>query len=235
MPKIVACLKDINKIYYSGYTITKVYACGGELVFDSGSSFLVHNRYNSGGTITRLDLGCEYGSQIDCDHIKPYTMNPCHEEGDVHIIDSVMGGCAINIGASAYRDCPYLTAVTFGNNVETVGYQSFAGCTSLPSVTMPNSVTSIDGAAFSGCTNLTGVTIGSGITSIGSQAFKSCKRLGAIMVGKGITIKAATPPTIYSDTFSDTGTYFKIYVPSTSVEEYKSAWPSYADKIQAIT
>lgn len=34
--KIVACGKEINSIHYSGYTITKVYGCGGELVYDVG-------------------------------------------------------------------------------------------------------------------------------------------------------------------------------------------------------
>lgn len=34
--KIVFCNKDITDIKYSGFTITKAYACGGELVYDKG-------------------------------------------------------------------------------------------------------------------------------------------------------------------------------------------------------
>lgn len=35
MAKIIGCNSNINKIIYSGYTITKVYACGGELVYSA--------------------------------------------------------------------------------------------------------------------------------------------------------------------------------------------------------
>jgi len=30
---IVGCLKDIKEIHYKGYIITRVYACGGKLVY----------------------------------------------------------------------------------------------------------------------------------------------------------------------------------------------------------
>lgn len=36
MSKVVFCNNDITDIKYSGFTITKVYACGGELVYDKG-------------------------------------------------------------------------------------------------------------------------------------------------------------------------------------------------------
>ena len=77
------------------------------------------------------------------------------------------------------------------------------------------SVTSIGESAFEGCSSLTSVVIGNSVTSIGSSAFSGCSRLTEIKCW------ATTPPTIYSNTFSNYSAY--LYVPVGCKSVYKSA------------
>ena len=245
MSKIVACNKEIKSVYYSGYTITKVYACGGELVYERGNDLFLYNRYNSGGTIVDDRMTCEDNEQhhwnntVTCDLVKQFNggISPCDSEGNVHCISSVIGDCVTTIDQSAYRGCAYLTALTFSDSVTSIGNYAFQGCTRLTKAIMGNGIQTIGNWAFSGCTSLLEVVIPSGVTSIGAEAFKSCNRLGAVHTGKGVTIHATTPPTLGTDAFANiTESNFRIYVPSASVEAYKTAsgWSDYADKIQAI-
>ena len=120
--------------------------------------------------------------------------------------------------------------VTIPEGVTSIGSRAFQDCTSLTSITMPDSVTSIEVAAFRGCTSLTSITIPDSVTSIGKGAFQDCTSLTSI------TIKPEVPPTVGWNMFFNTNNALLIYVPSGSVEAYKSAqyWSDYADRIQAI-
>ena len=121
---------------------------------------------------------------------------------------AVIGSCVTEIAASAF----------------TGGYNA-----KVTSVTIPDSVTTIGASAFYNC-KLTYVTIPSSVTSIGYQAFKYCTGL------TGVTVEATTPPTLGSNAFNNTNSC-PIYVPSGSVNAYKSAseWSNYSSRIQAIT
>ena len=115
------------------------------------------------------------------------------------------------------------------SNLTSIGGVAFSNCTSLTSVTIPNSVTSIGNSAFSSCDSLTSITIPSGVTSIEYSVFYGCRSLTSV------TVLATTPPTLGPDAFYNTNNC-PIYVPSTSVDAYKTAsrWSSYASRIQAI-
>ena len=125
-------------------------------------------------------------------------------------------------GASIY-------SAFMGSNCTAIGEAAFYYKTKLTSVTIGNSVTSIGNQAFYNCPKLTSVTIGNGVTSIDNQAFYRCTGLTSV------TINATTPPTLVTNAFSSTNNC-PIYVPSASVNAYKSAsgWSSYASRIQAI-
>ena len=114
------------------------------------------------------------------------------------------------------------------NSVTSIGGDTFGQSTGLTSINIPDSVTTIGNGAFSSNSNLRQITIGSGITSIGNQATVNSVNI------QSITIKATTPPTISELTWQ-TSTC-PIYVPSQSVESYKTTgnWVTYADRIQAI-
>lgn len=78
-------------------------------------------------------------------------------------------------------------------------------------------------------TAMTEAIIGDCVTTIGNSAFAGCTSLTSI------TANAATPPVLGSYAFDSTNDC-PIYVPSQSVEAYKSAsgWSDYASRIQAI-
>ena len=122
-----------------------------------------------------------------------------------------------------------ITSITIPNGTTTIGNSVFSQCFSLTSVNIPDSVTSIGISAFQRCNSLTSVTIGSGVTSISGNAFNQCTGLTSV------TVQATTPPILISNAFNNTNNC-PIYVPSESVETYKTtgSWTIYADRIQAI-
>ena len=147
----------------------------------------------------------------------------CSNLTSVTIPDSVT-----SIGQSTFQGCTSLTSITIPNNVTSIGQYAFKGCTSLTSVTLPNSITRIETDTFYQCRGLTSITLPSGMTYIGANAFYQCRGLTSI------TVEATTPPSVFNNSF--TYTNCPIYVPSESVETYKTTgnWVTYASRIQAI-
>ena len=142
-------------------------------------------------------------------------------------------GSVTTIGDWAFYYCKSLTSVTIPDSVTTIGNWAFEDCKGLLSVIIPNSVTTIGNLAFWGCSNLECVTIGEGVTTIGHSAFRDCKKLASVYC------KPITPPTAdfrnYAkwDAFYSNATNRIIYVPTDSVDAYKSAsgWNEYAEDI----
>lgn len=130
-----------------------------------------------------------------------------------------------------------IASVRINDNVTELGESAFYGNTHLTSVNIPDNVTSIGNYAFGDCTALATVTIGTGIQSIADQAFGGYDNTSNLT---SVTVKATTPPTLGYDVFNDSmsgeiiNPNLVIYVPSASVDAYKSAWSEYADRIQAI-
>ena len=161
-----------------------------------------------------------------------------------------------SIGDYAFYKCSSLRSVTFGNRVTSIGEHAFSRCSSLTSFygkfassdnrclivdgvlnsfapanltsyTIPDSVTKIGSLAFSGCSSLTSVTIPDSVTVIEQQAFDYCGSLTSVYC------KSTTPPAGNYDMFDDNASGRKIYVPTESVNAYKSAeyWKDYASAI----
>ena len=164
-----------------------------------------------------------------------------------------LGNSITSIGKCTFGQCSSLTGITIPDSVTSIGYEAFNQCSSLTEIKISNSVTSINEWTFGSCSSLTGITIPNSVTSIGEYAFGYCEGLTSIIIPESvasiedcafirrensltasITILRTTPPTLGSSVFNNSNG--KIYVPSGSVDTYKSAanWSNYADIIQAI-
>ena len=67
MSKTVACNNEIKEVHYSGYTISKIYACGGQLVYSGETPPIPTDKKlymvdNTGGTYT---LECDGRNLIE--------------------------------------------------------------------------------------------------------------------------------------------------------------------------
>lgn len=146
------------------------------------------------------------------------------------LVQAEIGNCITSIGDNAFSNYTNLTSITISNTVTNIGYNAFGRCTGLTSVIIPESVTTISSNAFSNCKNLTSINIPSGVTSIGDFAFYGCSNFTSI------TVEATNPPLLGGNYAFGVTNNCPIYVPSGSVEAYKSAegWNTYTDRIQAI-
>lgn len=112
----------------------------------------------------------------------------------------------------------------------TTGGGAFYSCVELTRVEMTD-IKEIGSFTFNGCTALSLAIIGDTVTKIDSSAFLNCLSLTRLVV------KAATPPTLASDTLRGCSKLTAIYVPDEAVEAYKAAtnWIGYAAKIQPLS
>ena len=245
LPNISVCNDDIYKVYYNPIPLPETKLVVYYDIQDISSPTTVHTNFSNSFKSMEID-GAD-----SVDLAQGYIQYQFSSVGE-HIIkyepvDSTVGSNSplfytiaipmrviipntfTQIGVNAFLSCFGLTSCTIGSGVTSIGSTSFTQCSGLTSIVIPDSVTSIGGNAFENCTSLTSCTIGNGVTSIGGNAFKACYVLTSV------TVNATTPPTLGYSAFDNTNSC-PIYVPSASVETYKSAssWSSYASRIQAI-
>lgn len=134
------------------------------------------------------------------------------------------------IQMSSFADCTSLSSITIPRGVTKIGKRAFYNCTSLTSIVIPNSVVSIEEGAFFNCTSLTSIAIPypSNVvtTTIGDKAFYNCTSLTSIYC------KSSCPPRIDGiNAFGNVPSNCKLYVPPTSVDEYKktTGWKKFYD------
>ena len=137
-------------------------------------------------------------------------------------------GVGSDYGIDLYVNGTRITNLVIPNTITEIKPYAFNFFSSLTSVSVADSVVNIENDAFGSNEYITAVTIGTGITKIGNYCFN----------GDGLqsfTIRATTPPEIMQGSISlPSGAI--IYVPSASVNAYKSAtnWSQFASRIQAI-
>jgi len=172
---------------------------------------------------------------------------------DWSLTSVTMPNSVTSIGYSTFKNCSAMTTCVLSNSITSIPLGLFENDYELTGITIPNSVTSIGEDAFYDCLSLDNIVIPSNVTSIDNNAFR-CSwwedapathdryvKMMHIVSGRSITCLATTPPTLGNGVFGiisgqgDVATY-PIYVPSASVDAYKSAtnWSTYADRIQAI-
>ena len=185
--------------------------------------------------------------------IEDYAFSGCSGLTSITIPESVT-----SIGGAAFYNCSGLTGITIPESVTSIGGYAFYNCSGLTSINIPENVTSISNFVFFKCSGLTSITIPESVTSIGDYSFSGCSGLTSITFPSGvtsignffgvysgsgqgpcnlsaITCLSSTPPSLNSSALSSTNNC-PVYVPSTSVDAYKTAdvWSSYATRIQAI-
>lgn len=155
------------------------------------------------------------------------------------------------IAPSAFFNCSNLSEINLPENLEYLGGNAFGGCKSLTSVELPKGITEILTNTFNGA-GLTSINLHEGITFIGKNAFSLCKLPSIILpstidsIGeyafngmnfKEVICRAATPPTLFSSTFSKSCyTTATLIVPSASRDAYKNAeyWGNFS-KVGGLT
>lgn len=153
------------------------------------------------------------------------------------------------IGGGAFCDCKGLRKITVPNSVTSIGSGAFTRCSGMTTVELPNNITSIEDRTFAECTSLISVNIPDSVTNIGAETFYRCSRLKSITIPSGITsieyraflqcvdlssvtVLGKTPATLGTDVFDNK--LSAINVPCGTLDDYKSAWASYASKIQYL-
>ena len=169
--------------------------------------------------------------------------------GSCSNLESIIIGDGVSIiGRGAFRNCTSLTSIVIPESVTFIQIEAFMNCTGLVSVTLPESISLINSYSFQGCTSLTYLTIPESVTYIQTYAFYGCIGLVSVIVPESVTemtnafqncsglssvtIYAATPPNM-SGCFNNTNNC-PIYVPSSSVDAYKTSWSHLASRIEAI-
>lgn len=129
-----------------------------------------------------------------------------------------------------YYECRGLAHPYIPSGATAIPNNCFSNCTSIIDLVLPSSLTTIGNSAFSLCQSLTEITIPANVTSIGTDAFRYDYAL------MEYHFLPTTPPTLGNSTvFSGIKANCKIYVPSASVNDYKTAtnWSTYASYIEA--
>jgi len=156
------------------------------------------------------------------------------------------------IGANAFNGCVAMTECQIPYGTTSIGRYAFVNCTSLAYADIPSTVISIGESAFRNCLNFRYISIPSAVTVIPQNCFRNCDGLSDIELHSSITsiensafedctglfsvtVLATVPPTLGNDVFKNTNSDLKIYVPSASLNVYKSSWSSYSNKIYPIS
>jgi hypothetical protein len=144
-----------------------------------------------------------------------------------------IGGDISYSTSSSYGYSPFyrntsLREVVITDKETEISANEFYGCTNLQNFTVGDGVTTFGDWAFSGCSSLKKLSFGSQLKTIGKEAFSDCVAVTEI------TSKATTPPSLGGGyAFDYNASDRKIYVPTESVDAYKSAqyWSEYAATI----
>lgn len=122
--------------------------------------------------------------------------------------------------------CQNLTSVTLSTSLSGLDSYTFVGCENLTGLSIHNHISTLGRGTFSGCTSLTSMTLPGSITSIGRNCFENCTGLTEMYVSP------ATPPAINQSNSFGYGSTYPLYVPTASLNAYRTAWPDLASRVQ---
>lgn len=94
-----------------------------------------------------------------------------------HVGQVEFASSVTTIGASAFRNCDDLTAVTLGSGVTSISENAFWNCGMLEEINFSGALHTIGAYAFQHCTGLTDITWGTALSEICRNAFQGCTAL----------------------------------------------------------
>lgn len=264
MSKIVACGNDIKDVLYSGYTIVKVYACGGELVYEKRQpepdpdNYKLRMYFNNGlvgylpcdssSAITVSEVQKSHWIEVDgISRSMPYSS----------ITGIAVGDCVKTIESGAFSGMTNIERiVSLGTNLEQIKSNAFKDCSGVTGVFIPCSCTTIGDYAFSGCSSVVQLNICAGVQSIGRYAFAGLTSYASAVnipssitsIGNGafynmenatrFNVNPSTPPSLPNgnNTFfvGSSATSAKIYVKSLSAYKLANGWREYYYNLEQL-
>lgn len=241
MSKIVFCNNEIKGIKYSGFTITKVYACGGEVVYDEGNTSFIgrlalHNdegdnflrtwrNQSNSDVIEVADLNGYVFPKVSSTSTIPYTSDTAY--CTVTSSGETIGG---------FQTCD-VVAIKFPEATRTVNTRAFYDSRKALSTNkvlyLNDGLKTIEPEAFCGWSYglkyVAPIIIPSTVTSIGYDAFEiDGSNIGTSDGGKiTLMFKGSVPPTLDSIFGSSTAIDASnaiVYVPQDSLSVYRAAF-----------
>ena len=121
----------------------------------------------------------------------------------------------------------------FFTKLTSVANSAFQSCTGLTYVEIPTNITTLGSFAFQDA-NVADVVLPASVSSIGDSCFRS-NNSGRKWL-KTLTMYRVTPPSLANTNAFLNQTNAKFYVPSASVDAYKTAsvWSNFASRFYAI-
>lgn len=179
---VVFCNNNITDIKYSGYTITKVYGCDGELLYE-------YQRPTPTNPIARVYVNGGWVEINDDDSNSAVTSGEVNtwltsSERNSFTVLGLYTGCT-SIGADAFSGAG-VTSINSWGSIRTIGENAFKSCSNLESIYYNCSGCQlvVGNSAFQDDFNLTSVTLNA--QSIGQDCFYNDSRL------KTLTLTAET-------------------------------------------
>lgn len=131
-----------------------------------------------------------------------------------------------NLSSSMFTYNYNVRDVKIPSSVTSIGNTAFQNCWCVTEIEIPSGITSIGESAFSGCCSLSSLDIPASVESIGSNAFANCYGIREYHFRRTTSV----PTLSTTAAFSSISSNCKIYVPSSKLNDYKTAenWASYA-------
>ena len=199
------------KIYFGEKIVYPTYKV--KLTLNDGSVVFIPYDENSTSSITR--------SEID------NAVSATSSITDVEISTAVK-----TVDSGTFSDIKNISGLTIGSGVIYIGSGAFAG-QRVENLVVPDNVQEISSGGFADAYVMKTAVFGTGLTIVGGTLLGSSNRQVPL---ESITFKSTVPPTATYPDFLDHTDDCPIYVPSGSVNDYKTAqyWDAYASRIQAI-
>lgn len=218
---------EIKSIYYNGYTISRVYSCGGYVWSGDtptpptdGKLYIHWNDDYRDGNYT---IPCDSSSAVTNGDVRteiaPFTYR--------NIVEVNIGECVTTIDETAFYDCTHMLRVNSNTDgtynipsgITSIDDRGFDSCSALVHLSLPDTLTTIGGDCFKNCRSLVALDIPDSVTSIGNRAFAGCTSLASLEIGSGLT-------TIPTDCFLGCTSLITVDVPSNVTTISESAFRS---------